>query len=179
MQLAQALRDAITRGDSTIGGEGGIPPVIDTKSMGTAPTEGNTEYSLLLAQSKRDHLALQVIEGKLRDLTATVAAAGGGCRRCHNPNNNPPDTSNKPVGTVYCKWNNYCHSCGVVICDKLGCGVGSSADYNRKKEGHKPDATFANKMGGNTKRDHLWNLWCDPNTNKSVTMVPAGAPKNE
>ena len=42
MQLAQALRDAITQSDSTIGGEGGIPPVIDTKSMGTAPTEGNT-----------------------------------------------------------------------------------------------------------------------------------------
>ena len=47
------LNDAIAkmvRGDTRIGGEGGIPPVIDTKSMGTAPTEGNIEYSFLMAQ---------------------------------------------------------------------------------------------------------------------------------
>ena len=47
------LNDALAqlvRGGTTIGGEGGIPPVIDTKSMGTAPTEGNTNYSSLMAQ---------------------------------------------------------------------------------------------------------------------------------
>ena len=47
------LNDAfaqLTRGGVSIGGEGGISPVIDTKSMGTAPTEGNTNYSSLMAR---------------------------------------------------------------------------------------------------------------------------------
>ena len=146
--------------------------------MGTAPTEGNTEYSSLLAQSKRDRSALQVIQGQLRDLSATVAAGGGGGnRRRHNPTT---DTATKPVGTVYRKWNKYCHSCGVILCGKGGCGgVGGGADCYKKKEGHKPDATFTNKMGGNDKRDHLWGLWCDPVTRKPVSVVPAGAPKKE
>ena len=144
----------------------------------TAHTEGNTEYSSLLAQSKRDRSALQVIQGQLRELTATVAAGGGGGgggggRRRNNSNT---DTTTK---SVYRKWNKYCYSCGVVLCGKSGCGVGSGADCWNKKEGHKPDATFTNKMGGNDKRDHLWNLWCDPVTRKSVSVVPAGAPKKE
>ena len=44
-------------GDTTIGGDGGIPPVIDTKSMGTAPTEGNTNFSSLMAQQNQQHHA--------------------------------------------------------------------------------------------------------------------------
>ena len=40
----------MARGGMLIGGEGGIPPVIDTKSMGTASTEGNIDYSSLMAQ---------------------------------------------------------------------------------------------------------------------------------
>ena len=40
----------LTRG-GLIGGEGRIPPVIGTtKSLGTAPTEGNTDYLSLMAQ---------------------------------------------------------------------------------------------------------------------------------
>ena len=132
----------------------------------------------MLAQSKRDRSALQAIQGQLRDLSAKVEAHGGGKenRRRHNPTT---DTAPKAIGTVYRKWNKYCHSCGVVLCDKNGCGVGSGKDCYHKKDGHKPDATFTNKMGGNTKRDHLWNMWCDPSTLKPVTEVPAGAAKKE
>ena len=34
---------------------------------------------------------------------------------------------------------------------------------------------FTNKIGGNTKRDHLWQLWCEPVTNHEVSVLPAGA----
>ena len=30
---------------------------------------------------------------------------------------------------------------------------------------HKDDATFTDKKGGLAKRDHLWQLWCEPITN--------------
>ena len=39
-------------GDTIISGEGGIPPVINTKSIGTAPTESNTDFFLLMAQKQ-------------------------------------------------------------------------------------------------------------------------------
>ena len=55
------LNDAfaqMTRGGISIGGEGGIPPVIDTKSMGTAPIEGNTDYSSLMAQQNTQMIAM-------------------------------------------------------------------------------------------------------------------------
>ena len=48
-------------------------------------------------------------------------------------------------------------------------------DCWRKKDGHKDDATYSDKKGNNTKRDHLWNLWCEPVTNDKVTVIPAGA----
>ena len=38
-KMAEAILDVIAHGDTTISGDGGIPPVIETKSMGTAPTE--------------------------------------------------------------------------------------------------------------------------------------------
>ena len=89
--MAEALQQ-LARGDTIIGGDGGIPPVIETKSMGTAPTEGNTEYSSLLAQSKRQSTALQALESTIRDLTAAAAGGGGGGggQRRPNSNKNPP-----------------------------------------------------------------------------------------
>ena len=137
----------------------------------------------MLAQSKRDCSAFQALESKFRELTATVAAAfgggGGGSRRRQHSNKNPPDTFTKPASTVYRKWNKYCYSCGIVICNKAGCGVGIGADCNRKKEVHKPDTTFTNKMGGNTKRDHLWNMWCEPGMHHRLSVLPAGAQTQE
>ena len=44
-----------------------------------------------------------------------------------------------------------------------------------KKEGHKNEATFENKIDGNIRRDHLWILWCKPETHKAIFVLPAGA----
>ena len=76
---------------------------------------------------------------------------------------------------MYRQWNKYCHSCGVILCGKSGCGTGGGKDCFNKKEGHKDAATFTNKMGGNTKRDHLWNLWCESGSNHKIFVLPAGA----
>ena len=46
-KIADALHQLV--GEAPIGGEGGILSIIDTKLMGTAPTEGNTDLSSLMA----------------------------------------------------------------------------------------------------------------------------------
>ena len=56
-KLNNAIAQLVS-GDTTIGWKGGIPPVIDTKSMGTAPTEGNTDYSSLMAQQNTQMQAM-------------------------------------------------------------------------------------------------------------------------
>ena len=96
-KIADALQQMVC-GDTTIGGEGGIPPVIDTKSIDTAPTEGNTYISLLMAQQNQQHQALQAMQAAIKKLVA----GGGNCRR-NNPNKNPnnPTSSTKGVVTVY------------------------------------------------------------------------------
>jgi hypothetical protein len=65
-------------------------------------------------------------------------------------------TTNSPA-RVWKQWNKYCHTCGV------HCGHDSTSCI-RKKPGHKDEATWENKMGGNTKKDHLWMKWCHPTT---------------
>ena len=57
---------------------------------------------------------------------------------------------------------------------KAGCGTSGGNDCYLKKDGHKDAATFTNKMGGNTKRDHLCHLWCEPVTNRKVAVLPEG-----
>ena len=59
-KMADAIQQMVC-GDTTISGEGGISPEIDTKSMDTAPTEGNIDFSLLMAQRKQQHQALQAM----------------------------------------------------------------------------------------------------------------------
>ena len=44
------VQQQMVRGDTKIGSEGGIPVIIDTKLMGTAPTEGSTDFSSLMSQ---------------------------------------------------------------------------------------------------------------------------------
>ena len=161
------LNDAfaqMTRGGVTIGGDGGIPPVIDTKSMGTAPTE---DYSSFMAQQSTQMTAMQAL---VNDLTQKLASGGGGGGDTNRTRNN-----NKTGVSYWRQWNKYCHSCGVALDGANGCGTGGSKDCYRKKDGHKDAATFTNKLGGNTKRDHLWKLWCEPVTNKKFTTLPAGA----
>ena len=170
------LNDAfaqLTRGGISVGGEGGIPPVIDTnKSMGTAPTE---DYSAFMTQQSNQMSAMQTL---IEDLTKKIQSNGGnsdgsgGDKNRNSPNNT---NDNKRVVTYWRQWNKYCHSCGVVLNDKAGCGTGSGKDCYHKKDGHKDAATFTNKLGGNTKRDHLWKLWCEPVTNLKFPTLPAGA----
>ena len=58
---------------------------------------------------------------------------------------------------------------------QTGCGTGGGKDFLSKKDYHKDEATFTNKMGGTTRRDNLWNLWFEPETNKEISVLPAGA----
>ena len=135
--------------------------------MGTAPTEGNIDYSSLIAQQNHQMQAMQAAIKKL------VAGRGDG-ERYKTPNKNTPTLSTKGVITVYRQWNKYCHSCGVILCDKRGCGTGGGKDCLNKEEEHKDAATFTNKMGGNTKRDYLSNLVCESETNHMISVLPAG-----
>ena len=114
---------------------------------------------------------MQAIVKKISEKLLT----GGSDDRCRNPNKNTSDPSNKRVVTFYRQWNKYCHLCGVVLNGKGDCGTGSGKDCYLKKEGHKDAVMFTNKMGGNTKRNHLWQLWCEPVTNRKVSVLPAGA----
>ena len=154
-KMADAIQQMVC-GDTTISGEGGIPLVIDTKLMGTAPTEGNTNFFLLMAQQNQQHQVLQAMQAAVKKLVA--GGGGGNCCRNTNNNTNDPTLSTKGVVTVYRQWNKCCHSCGVVLCDKRGYGTGGGKDYLFKKESHRDEATFTNKMGGNTRHDYLWNL---------------------
>ena len=105
-----------------------------------------------------------------------VAGGGGGnCRKTPNKNTNDPTSSTKEVATVYRKLNKYCHSCGVRLCNQRGCGTGDGKDCVFKKEGHKDEAISTSKMRGNTRCDKLWNLWCEQETNKKISILPAGA----
>ena len=61
-KIADALQQLVASSDTTIGGDGGIPPVIEKKSMGTAPTEGNTDFLSMMAQTKGQSTALQAVE---------------------------------------------------------------------------------------------------------------------
>ena len=115
------------------------------------------------------------MQATIEKLLAGGDGGGDNCRRNPNKNSNDPTSSTKGIITVYRQWNKYCHSCGVVLCDKRGCGTGGGKDCLSKKDGHKDEATFTNKMGGTTRRDHLWNLWCEPETNKKISVLPAGA----
>ena len=95
------LNDAfaqMARGGMSIGGEGGIPPVIDTKSMGTAPTEGNTDYSSLVAQQNTHNTQMQAMQAMVEKLSEKLLSGGGG-DRSRNHNKNTSDLSNKRVGT--------------------------------------------------------------------------------
>ena len=72
----------------------------------------------------------------------------------------------------YRQLNKYCHLCGIQLSDKH---VSKDCPPKIRKTGHKDDTTFLDKKGGNTKRDHCWNLWCEPVTHYKFTELPAGA----
>ena len=56
------------------------------------------------------------------------------------------------------QWVYYCFKCGVNL-------KHHSINYKWKEKDHKDNAIFSDKKGGLAKRDHLWQLWCEPITN--------------
>ena len=170
------LNDAfaqLTRGGISVSGEGGFPPVIDTnKSMGTAPTK---DYSAFKTQKSNQMSVMQAIIDNLTKQMQSSGSSGGGNGGDKNCNSTKNITDNKRVVTYWRQWNKYCHSCGVVLDEKAGCGTSGGKDCYLKKDGHKDAATFTNKLGDNTKHDHLWKLWCEPVTNLKFPTLQAGA----
>ena len=130
---------------STLGG-GGIPPVIDTKS-----TAGGSvaDYSAMIAHNRE--LVAAIADLKANPTVAATAGAGG-----------------KKVINHWRQWTDYCYGCGVNL-------QHVSKFFPQKKEGHKDDATFSDKKGGLATRDHLWQLWCEPITNRSHKVLPPNA----
>ena len=89
----------LTCGGVSISGKGSILPVIDTKSMGTAPTEGNTDYSSLMAQQNAYNTQIKAIQSMVDKLSKKLQSGGGGDGgdRNRNHNKNTGDSSNKGV----------------------------------------------------------------------------------
>ena len=76
--------------------------------------------------------------------TGTNSSPGGSRR-------NAPNLTDRPRR----QWTGWCSTCGVVINHNSG-------DCFKPGPNHNKNATKANPMGGNTKRDHLWMKWCNP-----------------
>ena len=142
-QLGDAMNLLVQNSDASTLGGGGIPPVIDTKS-----TVGGSvaDYSAMIAHNRELVAAL----ADLKANPAVAATAGAGGRKVINH---------------WRQWIEYCYECGVNLkhCSKF---------CQWKKEGHKDDATFTDKKGGLAKRDHLWQLWCEPITNRAHKVLP-------
>ena len=66
------------------------------------------------------------------------------------------------------QWVYYCYKCGVNL-------KHNSIDCSWKEKVNKDDATFTDKKGGLATRDHLWQPWCEPITNKAHKVLPQGA----
>lgn len=104
-------------GDATIVGEGCILPTIDTKSMGIAPIEGNTDLPSLMVQTQQINQGLNVLKAAIENLF--TRGGGGSGRQRNNPNKNynnninPSNTTTTKRGevTVYRKWDKYGHFC--------------------------------------------------------------------
>ena len=81
----------IVSSDISIRGDGGIPPVIETKSLGKATMEGGTDLSRLMAQTQENQQALVTAIGNLPT----------NCQRNNFNNNSANDTvTTKPKPTV-------------------------------------------------------------------------------
>ena len=88
-----------------------------------------------------------------------------------NPTVNATAGAGGKVPTVVKHWRQwilYSYECGVNL-------KHNSNSCKWKKDEHKDDATFADKKEGLAKRDHLWQLWCEPITNRAHKVLPQGA----
>ncbi len=74
----------------------------------------------------------------------------------------PANTGSNALKGKWKQWNYWCYSCGVNLNHNT---PGCKKSKDKCKQGHhkhSTTATFTNKQGGNTKRDHLWNKWFHP-----------------
>ena len=133
---------------STLGG-GGIPPMIytytKTTTIGSVP-----DYTVMMAQNAQLIAAL----ANLQSSPAINATAGTAWTQV---------VLNYWKQQVY-----YCNRCGVTL-------KHHSINCKWKGKNHKDDVTFADKKGGLAKRDHVWQLWCKPITNKVHKVLPLGS----
>ena len=145
-QLGDAMNVLVQNSDASTLVGGGIPPVIDTKS-----TVGGSvaDCSAMIAHNRKLVAALADLKANPA-VTATVRAGG------------------KKVINHWRQWTDYCYECGVNL-------QHVSKFCSQKKDGHKDDATFTDKKGGLAKRDHLWQLWCEPITNRLHKVLPPGS----
>ena len=125
--------------------EGGGIPPV----IDTKSTGGETDYSAMIAHNRE-------LVAAIADLKAntTVPATAG--------------TGGKKVIMHWRQWTDYCYGCGVNL-------QHISKFCPRKKDGHKDDATFSDKKGGLATRDHLWQHWCEPITNRLHKVLPPNA----
>ena len=70
--------------------------------------------------------------------------------------------------TWWRQFNKYCATCGVNLQH-----ISKDCKRQRHKD-HDETATWADKKGGQTKRDHLWMQWCEPITHKVFKERGAG-----
>ena len=66
------------------------------------------------------------------------------------------------------QWIYYCVKCGVNL-------KHNSINCKWKEEGYKDNVTSTDKKGGLAKKDHLWQLWCEPITNNVHKVLQPGA----
>ena len=146
-QLGDAMNVFVQSSDASTLGGGGIPPVIATKS-----TVGGSvaDYSAMIVHNRE--LVAAIADLKANPAAAAATAGVGG----------------KKVINHWRQWTNCCYECGVNLQHVF-------KFCPRKKEGHKDDATFNDKKGGLATRDHLWQLWCEPITNRSHKVLPPNA----
>ena len=134
----------------------GVPSVVDTDGTGTV--SGSIAGT---AASGFPPSALADILREMKALKCEVTSLSG-----RNPP--PPPLPRTRTGTganassdrlkEWRQWVHWCYSCGCNLNhDSKDC------KRNRKKD-HKDAATMQNPMGGNVKRDALWNKWWNPAT---------------
>ena len=111
--------------------------MIDTKTTVGGPV---SDYNAMMAQNAQLIAALPILQ------SSPVVNEKAGIART------------KVVVNYWRQWIYYCFKCAENL-------KHNSINCKRKEKDHKDDATFTDKKGGLAKRDHLWQLWCEPITN--------------
>ena len=120
----------------------------------TIPSIVNTSTGTALSALEQSQTTIAELQRQLAltRVTAPPAAIPSTPKKEHRRVlRNTPNTSDKPRR----QWNQWCSSCGVNF-DHISDGC------PRPRAQHNKAATKENPMGGNSRRDHLFGLWCNP-----------------